>query len=94
MALTKQLKPRHEGQRPFATLQGSFSSAARDQKTFEDCVHFLIDGRGAQRIHICYDKAKFLVGRAQSSQTRQGTPGGYPIGLAAQTPFCRDCRDG
>lgn len=44
MALTKQLKPRHEGQRPLATSQGSFSSAARDQKSFEDCVHILIDG--------------------------------------------------
>lgn len=53
MALTKQLKPRHEGQRPLATLQGSFSSAARDQKSFEDYVHILIGGgRGSQNVHL------------------------------------------
>lgn len=53
MALTKQLKPRHEGQRPLATSQGSFSSAARDQKSFEGCVHILIDGgRGSENVHL------------------------------------------
>lgn len=53
MALTKQLKPRHEGQRPLATSQGSFSSAARDQKSFEDCVHILTDGgRGSENAHL------------------------------------------